>query len=102
MLPLSNNRLFLEISAISGYITRFPQIVDRRRRDFSNNVSCHHEEYICVAGVPRNSINWFPVSANKKVWGTLIYSFACLSFFEQILAPIKSRYLNVAHSTEQV
>ena len=34
-----------------------------------------------MAGVPRNLINWFPVPADKKVWGPLIYSLACLNSF---------------------
>ena len=53
-----------------------------------------------VAGVPRNLINWFFVPADKKVWGPLTYSLACLNFFQQSLVRIKSKYVNVAHSTE--
>ena len=52
-----------------------------------------------MAGVLQNLLNRFSVLADKKVWGPLICSFACLNFFQQSLTHIKSRYVNVAHST---
>ena len=36
----------------------------------------------------------------QKVSGPLICSLACLNFFQQSLARIKSSYVNVAHNTE--
>ena len=69
--------LFLEISTISGYITRFPEIVARRSGDFQT--------------MPRNLINWLPVPADKKVWGPLIYSLAGLNFFSTESGPYKTQ-----------
>ena len=38
---------------------------------------------------PFQAINWFPVPADKKVWGPLIYSLACLKFFSTESNPYK-------------
>ena len=42
-----------------------------------------------MAGVSRNLINWFPVPADKKVSGSLIYSLACLNYFSIESSPYK-------------
>ena len=66
--------IFLEINTVSGYTTQFPEII--------------------------TPVNWFPVPIDIKVRGLLICSLACLNFFRQSLARIKSRYVNVALITK--
>ena len=39
-------------------------------------------------------------AGRQKVWGPLIHSLVGLIFFQQSLARMKSRYVNVALSTE--
>ena len=63
---------FKKTSTVLGY-AQLPEIVARR----SGNLQI-------MPGVRRNLFSWLPMAIGKKVWGPLIYSLACLSFYSTV------------------
>ena len=66
---------FLKISTISGYITRFPEIVAPKSDDL------HIMPWLACREISSTGIL---CRQTKKVWGPLIYSLTCLNVFNRV------------------